>query len=175
MTTSEAIRRAISSDFGARCMRCIVSGVVMCWLSACVPSQVPSQQVSEVARDLNVATRFGRMDVAVEHTAEAHRSDFLKHRAAWGNEVRVMDVEFAQLDMQASDKANVLVDISWMRMNEGLLRSTRLKQNWHNPGGGWKLEGEERVAGDLGLLGENVTVLRPEAQPDVPFPTKTIR
>lgn len=175
MMTSEATREAMPASFLARSLRCMLSGVVGCWLSACVPSQVPSQQVSEVARDLNVAARFGRMDVAVEHTAESHRSDFLKHRAAWGNDVRVMDVEFAQLDMQASDTANVLVDVAWMRMNEGLLRSTRLKQSWHNPGGGWKLEGEERVAGDLGLLGENVTVLRPEAQRDVHFPTKTIR
>jgi hypothetical protein len=175
MMTFEATTSSMPSHHRARFVRYAMSGLVMCWLSACMPSQVPSQQVSEVARDLNVATRFGRMDVAVEHTAEEHRPDFLKHRAAWGNEVRVMDVEFAQLDMQASDTANVLVDISWMRMNEGLLRSTRLKQSWHNPGGGWKLSGEERVAGDLGLLGENVTVLRPEAQRDVHFPTKTIR
>lgn len=174
MMTSKTKHGGMPLNLRAWALRCIMSGAVMC-LTGCMPSQVPSQQVTEVARDLNVATRFGRMDVAVEHTAEAHRSDFLKHRAAWGNEVRVMDVEFAQLDMQASDKANVLVDISWMRMNEGLLRSTRLKQNWHNPGGGWKLNGEERVAGDLGLLGENVTVLRPEAQRDVHFPTKTIR
>jgi hypothetical protein len=115
------------------------------------------------------------MDVAIDHTAEAHQAAFLKQRAAWGTDVRVVDVEFARVRMQGSDTGTVLVDVSWVRMDEGLLRSTRLEQTWHNPGGGWKLSGEERVGGDLGLLGENVSVLRPDATRDVHFPTKTIR
>jgi hypothetical protein len=140
-----------------------------------MPSQVPSQQVSEVARDLNVATRFGRMDVAVEHTADAHQAKFLESRTDWGTELRVVDVELAQLEVRTTDSAEVLVDVAWVRMDEGLLRSTRVKQSWENPGGGWKLSGEERVSGDVGLLGESVTFLRPATRRDVHFPTKTIR
>ncbi len=149
--------------------------IIACGLTACVPSQVPSQQVSEVSRELNLATRFGRMDIAVEHTAEEHQAAFLKSRANWGTEVRVLDVEFARLSMQSSDTAEALVDVSWVRPDEELLRSTRVSQTWRNPGGGWKLSDERRVAGDVGLLGERVTVLRPQAPRDVHFPTKTIR
>ncbi len=145
------------------------------WLLACIPPQVPAQQVTEVARDMNIAARFGRMDVAMDHTAEAHQVAFLESRAAWGHEVRVMDVELAQLELKTSEAAEVLVDVAWMRMDEGLLRSTRVKQRWANPGGGWKLSGEERLSGDVGLLGESVVVLRPEGRRDVHFPTKTIR
>jgi len=127
-----------------------------------------------VARDLNLATRFGRMDVAAQHTSEAHRKRFLESRAEWGTDLRVVDVEVAHLAVPDSSKAEVIVDVSWVRMDEGLLRSTRIRQDWENPGGGWMLNAEQRIAGDLGLLGENVQVLRPEVE-DVHFPTKTIR
>jgi hypothetical protein len=155
-------------------MRCHWTLIVACALGACMPSQVPAREVSEVARALNLATRFGRMDVAAEHTAESHRRRFLESRADWGSDVRVVDIELAELEAPDSETAEVVVDVSWMRIDEGLLRSTRIRQNWQNPGGGWQLSGEERIAGDFGLLGENVTILRPETR-DVHFPTKTIR
>jgi hypothetical protein len=143
-------------------------------LVGCLPSQVPAREVSDVARDLNLATRFGRMDLAAEHTSEAHRKRFLESRAEWGTDLRVVDVEVARMNVPDASKAEVIVDVSWVRADEQLLRSTRIRQDWENPGGGWLLSGEQRIAGDLGLLGEDVVVLRPETQ-DVHFPSKTIR
>lgn len=148
--------------------------IVVSTLGACMPSQVPAQEVSDVARDFNIATRFGRMDIAAEQTSEAHRSQFLASRSEWGKDVRVVDVELARLDVPDSEKAEVIVDVSWVRVDENLLRSTRLRQSWENPGGGWLLSSEQRVSGDVGLLGESVKVLRPEAR-DAHFPSKTIR
>jgi hypothetical protein len=149
--------------------------VALGWLSGCIPSQNPAQTVSEVARDFNVATRFGRMDVAMEHTSEALQREFTEHHADWGGEIRVLDVELSRLKLEDTSSAEVFVDVSWVRMNEGMLRATRLKQRWENPGGGWKLSAEERQSGDIGLLGESVVVLRPEGPRDVHFPVKTIR
>jgi hypothetical protein len=143
-------------------------------LGACMPPH--AQDVSDVARDLNVAARFGRMDVAVEHTAEKAREGFVQRRAEWGRELRVVDVELMMLNMKGTDAAEVFVDVSWMRINEGLLRATRVKQVWNNPGGGWKLTEESRAAGDVGLFGEPVVVLRPDpTREPARFPTKTIR
>jgi hypothetical protein len=155
-------------------MRYPLLWVMAAALCACIGPQAPAQQVSEVARDLNVAARFGRMDVAIEHTAEAHQAEFLKRHADWGSEIRVVDIEMSQLKLSASDAAEVFVDVSWVRMDEGVLRSTRVKQQWANPGGGWRLGNEERVSGALGLLGEDVVVLRPDAPGDVHFPVKTL-
>src|SRR3954463_6504750 len=104
--------------------------------AACFPVPAPAQGLSEIARDVNVATRFGRMDVAMEHLTKEHRDEFSRQRADWGREIRVLDVELAQLDVQSTKQAKVLVDVSWMRMDEGLLRSTRVKQNWENSGSG---------------------------------------
>jgi hypothetical protein len=115
------------------------------------------------------------MDVAMEHLVPAHKDEFVRQRADWGTEIRVLDVELAQLDIKSHGAAEVLVDVSWVRMNEGLLRSTRVQQDWQNSGSGWELGGERRFAGDIGLLGENVVVLHPEAASDVHLPSKTIR
>jgi hypothetical protein len=124
---------------------------------------------------VNVATRFGRMDVAMEHLSKDHREEFTRQRADWGHEIRVLDIELAQLDVHSTKEAKVLVDVSWMRMDEGLLRSTRVKQNWQNSGSGWELGDEERLAGDIGLLGEDVVVLHPVGPHDAHFPVTTIR
>jgi hypothetical protein len=142
---------------------------------ACVPPQSPSQTVAEVARDLNVAARFGRMDVALEHTDPKAQDEFVRRRAEWGRDVRVVDIELSRLKVESTESAEVLVDVSWMRMDEGLLRSTQVKQSWENPGGGWVLAAEERAAGDRGLLGDGVVVLRPARRGDAHFPSKTIR
>src|SRR5690606_32836462 len=137
------------------------------FVSACMPPQ--AQDVSDVARDLNVAARFGRMDIAAEHTADESREAFLRRRASWGRELRVVDVEVFQLNMKGPEEAEVLVDVAWMRVDENLLRGTRVKQTWRNPGGGWKLTDEARAEGDVGLLGERVVVLRPERVEDAHF------
>src|SRR3954470_23806196 len=88
-----APQRADNSQSMRRCL----AWLLLAALGACMPSQVPAREVSETARNLNLATRFGQMDMAAEHTSEAHRKQFLESRADWGREVRVVDVELAQL------------------------------------------------------------------------------
>ena len=55
-------------------------------------------------------------------------------------------------------KENLLrpVKVSWFRPDEGDLRLTTLRQKWHDYSGDWKLTHEERIDGDLGLIGETI-------------------
>jgi hypothetical protein len=142
-------------------------------LSACLAPQTPAARATDAARELNLAARFGRMDVAIGHTATGARAPFLERRAEWGKELRVLDVELAGLSMKDPRQAVVLVDVAWMRMSEGALRSTRIAQTWRDDEG-WQLVREQRLAGDIGLFGEQVVLQRPEAR-DAHFPSKTIR
>jgi hypothetical protein len=147
-------------------------------LPACMAPQPPSQRVADVARETNLAARFGRMDFALEHTADGAREHFGKRRAAWGNAVRVLDFELSGLKMKDSENATVMVDIQWMRVDEDVLKTTRVEQSWR--GGtedhGWVLVRERRIGGDLGLFGERVAHLdAPRTHDDVQFATKTIR
>jgi hypothetical protein len=102
------------------------------------------------------------------------RSSFLERRAEWGKNVRVLDVELAGMAMKNPQNALIYVDVAWVRMDEGALRTTRVAQTWRDVDAGWQLVREQRVAGDLGLFGEYVERARP-AHRDVQFPAKTIR
>jgi hypothetical protein len=143
-------------------------------LTACPMPPPASERATDAARDANLAARFGRIDLAVGSTAPAEREAFLKRRAAWGGEVRIVDVELGGLSMPDSDHAIIQVDYAWMRLDEDMLRSTRITQHWTSSKGSWVLESEKRAAGDIGLFGERVEVLRP-AQRDAQFATKVIR
>src|SRR5688572_3321751 len=111
----------------------VLAATLLALASACMPPH--SQDVTDVARDLNVAARFGRMDVAVENTTEELRESFVQRRAQWGHDLRVVDTELAALNMKGKDEAEVFVDVSWMRIDEGLLRGTRVKQMWKKDDG----------------------------------------
>lgn len=144
-------------------------------VAGCLAPPGASERATDAARELNLASRFGRMDVALGLTSDGVRRTFLEHRAAWGKDVRVLDVELGSFSMTSGDHAAVEVDYSWSRSNETQLRTTRVAQDWRDAGGGFKLVRERRVAGDTGLFGEPGPV--PETAPsrDVQFATKVIR
>jgi hypothetical protein len=141
---------------------------------SCLAPQGPASRATDAARELNLAARFGRMDVAVGRTSAGARSSFLERRAEWGKNVRVLDVELAGMAMKNHENALIYVDVAWVRMDEGALRTTRVAQTWRDADSGWQLVREQRVAGDVGLFGEYVERARP-AHRDVQFPSKTIR
>jgi hypothetical protein len=142
----------------------------------CLAPPSPSQRVTDAARDLNMAARFGRMDVAIGKTDPAARKHFVERRREWGGDIRVLDLELSGLEMPNADNATLVVDLQWMRIDEGTLRSTRVEQTWTNEDeGGWRLVRERRVGGDIGVFGERVSVLHQAPHGDVHFPSRTIR
>jgi hypothetical protein len=143
-------------------------------LAACVMPPSPSEKASDAARELNLSARFGNMDVAAKKAAAQARVGFLERHALWGSQIRIVDVEMAGMSMPDNDHAVFQVDYSWMRVDESTMRATRVTQHWSSLSGAWALENEERAAGDVGLFGEHVDVLRP-AQRNAQFATKVIR
>lgn len=149
--------------------------VALATLGGCLAPPSQSQRVTDSARELNLATRFGRMDVALGHAAKGAQQSFLERRAEWGKGIRIVDVELAGLSMKDEMNATIQVDVSWVRVNDDTLRTTRLAQVWRDDGG-WRLVRELRMAGDLGLFGEPLPApLEQAGQRDVQFATKIIR
>ena len=68
----------------------------------------------------------------------------------------------------------MVLAVSWHRVDESEMRVTHVAQRWGDHRGAWLLDSEERAGGDVGLLGEAATVLRPAAR-TVQFETITIR
>src|SRR5690606_9246681 len=138
----------------------------------------PPERAATTARELNLASRFGRIHVAGNLTAEKERADFLSRRASWGRDVRIVDVELAGLEMRGADRAEVQVDYAWMRIDENVVRTTRVAQDFRDAGRGFQLVAERCVAGDRGLFGEAAPAQpasRPAERRDVQFETKVIR
>lgn len=133
--------------------------------------QPPPVRAQEAASELNLNTRFGRMELAAEHVAPKERDSFFARRKDWGGPVRIADYELAGLRMHGEESADVFVKVAWFRMNEQELRVSTLKQKWQTFGGEWKLVEEARSEGDVGLLGEHVPVRRAEEPKRTQFPT----
>lgn len=137
--------------------------------------QSPPVRAQEAASELNVNTRFGRMELAAEHVAPTARETFFETRRAWGGRIRVADYELAGLRMKGDADAEIFVRVAWFRIDEGDLRATTLRQKWHDFKGDWKLVEEARIDGDVGLLGEPVVPVAAPSDPSRPrhvqFPT----
>lgn len=142
--------------------------------AACMAGMTPAQKVQDAANDYATAVRFGRMDIAADQVGKDAHGAFLRQHAAWGNTLRVLDCELLAMRMREKDLAEVMLSVSWQRVDEAETRVTQVAQRWKNEGAGWRLASEERSRGDVGLLGEPVTMVPAPAGP-AQFRTITIR
>ncbi len=142
-------------------------------LQGCFATATPMQRVTDAARDMNMATRFGQVDIAARHVDSAVQTDFLSRRAQWGKSIRVLDLELAGTNLVDSEHATVTIDVAWSSVSDSLVRSTKLTQEWQSERAGWKLVRERRLAGDIGLFGEPLPQLEPP-HPDVHRPSRTL-
>src|SRR5215510_7806430 len=140
-------------------IRRIVALFLFCLLSSCLQPPGPAELASDAARELNMTARYGELAGILGMTSTGMRNEFVSRRAEWGKMVRVVDVEMAALTLEDRDRANVLIDFSWTRADQGILKTTRVLQGWSQESGSWQLVREKRVSGDLGLFGEAVASL----------------
>jgi len=150
----------------------LLTAVSLFGVFGCMAPPSPAERITDAAMALNVAARFNQLDVAVARAAKTECSDFMRRHAAWGQTLRIVDVEMASLSLPESDRAIVLVDYAWVRNDEGTMRATRVEQHWKDDAG-WHLVRERRLSGDVGLLGEPMPA-PPPPQPDKQFATRTI-
>jgi hypothetical protein len=128
-------------------------------------------RAQDTAQEFNLNTRFGRNEIAIEHVAASAREEFTQHHRGWGTRVRLADVEVAGMHAKGERDVEVLVHATWYRPDEQELRETTLKQTWRDQNG-WQLIAEERIDGDIGLLGETVVYEAPrERSAPAQFPT----
>jgi hypothetical protein len=148
---------------------------LLAFLLACFAGchQSAPARAQEAATELNVNTRFGRMELAAEHVAPEHREAFFTRRKSWGGNIRVADYEMAGFKMKGESDAEMVVKVAWYRVDQGDLRITFLKQKWHDFKGAWRLVDEARAEGDVGLIGEPTPA--PAAPPGPPARFPTIR
>jgi hypothetical protein len=144
-------------------------------LSACGALPPTGLQLGQqTAQDFNLDARFGRSELVMNRVAPAERDEYALHHKAWGSGVRVADVEVVGIKPRGDADFDVFLRISWYRVDEQDLKSTTVKQSWHQKSDDWQLSGEQRTEGDVGLLGETVVVEQPTG-PRAPAQYPTIR
>jgi hypothetical protein len=150
--------------------------LVLSSVSACAGALPPTglQRGQQTAQDFNMDARFGRSELVINRVAPEEREEYALHHRAWGSAVRVADLEIVGTKARGDADFDVFLRVSWYRMDEQDLKSTTVKQSWHSKSDDWLLSGEQRLDGDLGLLGEAVVVEQP-AGPRAPAQYPTIR
>lgn len=131
-------------------------------------------RVNDAAHDLNVATRFGKMELATSYVDPSVRADFIARRSQWGREIRIIDVDLGSVDIRDETHAIVTIEVSWVPLRDDILRTTRITQTWEDKGKGWNLTREVKAAGDQGLFGE-VLEVQDTPHPDVHLPSRTLK
>ena len=127
-------------------------GVLAIALPACFAPPGPMERLSNSAYDCNIAMRFNRMDVAVGYVAKAAQADFMDRHSKWGRSVRIVDVELAGMRLVTSDVAEVNLGVSWHRIDESVIRFSKISQRWKDDKDGWRMQDEMRIAGSPGLF-----------------------
>jgi hypothetical protein len=149
----------------------------MLTLTAC-PFSDKQSLARDAASELNLNSRFDRTQMVMERVAASQRAEFTRSHHSWGGEVRVTDAEIAGFKMVNPNEAEVQVHVAWFFLGEGELRSTVLRQKFEDDKKGhFLLTKEERIEGDVGLLGERVehaTVPPEMAGPPAQFPSVRI-
>ena len=69
------------------------------------------------------------------------------------------------------EQAEVFVKVAWFRPEENEVRVTTIVQKWKDDRGSWLLVGEERLDGDVGLLGEERPIAPAAVRRNAQFPT----
>ena len=122
-------------------------------LAGCIAPTSGTQKLADTAYDMNNATRFGRMDVALEHVAMKSREQFQKEHAGWMRNARIVDIDFNGIQVKKDGDGEVSVTLTWQRADESTTRTTSLIQRWTETRNVWTMASEE-ARGDDGLLGE---------------------
>jgi hypothetical protein len=137
----------------------------------CSAASSPMARAQEAAQDFNMNTRYGRNELAAEKVAPSARDDFAAHHRTWGSKIRIAEIELQGLHPKGDHDAEVLVRVEWYRPEEEELHTTTVRQDWRDENG-WELVTEQRVDGDVGLLGEAVVhQAPPDPKAPAQFPT----
>lgn len=121
-------------------------------LGGCMLPPGPAERLNYAAHDMNAATRFGRIDVAMDHVVGHARADFAKRHAAWGRQIRVLDVELRGVRLVTPTTAEVQVAVSWHDLKHATIQVSYLSQKWTREEDDWGLVEELRVGGAKGLF-----------------------
>ncbi len=148
----------------------------------CLAPPSSAQKLTDNAIDMNTAMRFGRMDIAGDYVQQKARAAFAIEHAAWGKNLRIVDLEYSGMQLKEKDEAETYVTVSWQTVADPTMHETKVTQHWTSDKGRWSID-SETTEGDPGLLAK--AKLKPPPAPsaspaagaaaDAPPPLPTVQ
>lgn len=132
----------------------VIPIIIILLVNSCFLDNIsPTRKLNEAIRDMNDASRWGRIDLAVQFVEPTYHSNFLKARHRWGRQFRIADVELVRLDIDSEqDQAIAFMAISWYRLDQMTLHHTVVRQVWNEYDGHYRMSGESVFEGDARLM-----------------------
>jgi hypothetical protein len=148
----------------------------------CLAPPSSAQRLTDNAIEMNTAMRFGRMDIAGDYVEQKARATFAVEHAAWGKSLRIVDLEYAGMQLKEKDEAETYVTVSWQTLADPTMHETKVVQHWTSDKGRWTID-SETTEGDPGLLAHVKMKLPPPRNqpaaagpaPDAPPPLPTVQ
>jgi len=135
-------------------MRTAISVLIAtCWLGGCLTNNInPSQKLNERVQEYSDATRWNRMDLAIQLVMPSYRDAFTKSHSAWGRSVEVADAELIHIQIAPDgNTATSTLAYSWYNLSAMTLARTVVRQQW-DIRDGYHVTSEEFIEGDATLL-----------------------
>lgn len=135
-------------------MRTALWFLVASWcLGGCLTNNInPSQKLNERVQEYSDATRWNRMDLAVQIVTPRYRNAFMRSHSAWGRTVEVADSEVIHIQIAPDgNTATSTLAYSWYDLSAMTLARTVVRQQW-NIRNGYQVTGEEFIEGSPDLL-----------------------
>lgn len=122
-------------------------------LSGCLLNNInPSQKLNERVQEYGDATRWNRLDIAVQMVTPGYRDAFMKRHSAWGRAVEVADAELIHIQIAPDgNTATSTLAYSWYDLSAMTLARTVVRQTW-DIRNGYQVMGEDVVEGAAELL-----------------------
>jgi hypothetical protein len=115
----------------------------------------PQARFSEAAHTLNDASRWGQVDLALEHVSPRYMARFNERHREWGEEVSIAEVDLVRMQV-APDRKSATSEISLSWFNDGgvMIKSSTISQKWEAEHGKFKLIDEAVRRGDPRVFAE---------------------
>ena len=120
-------------------------GLVGCTLA----NLTPQARFSEAAYTLNDASRWGQVDLAMQHVSPRYQERFTARHRQWGEQVSIAEVDLVRLQV-ADDRQSATSEINLSWFNDGgvMVKSSSITQKWEAEHGKFKLVDEAIRRGD---------------------------
>jgi hypothetical protein len=109
----------------------------------------PQARFSEAAYTLNDASRWGQVDLALQHVSPRYQARFTERHREWGENVSIADVDLVRMQV-AEDRQSATSEISLNWFDDGgvMVKSSVISQKWETEHGKFKLVDEKVRRGD---------------------------